>query len=222
MNEFQIKTLWGENFHLVERGLSEADVVAFVEKLIERHQAESDKLQHVSSLKALATKVVEGAERLAAEIKAEAEAEGRIRSEALLAAAREEAEAIIDRSIEKAAAVEAEANQRIRDKVAELDDTFSTMREWSGREFESLKEIDGRIQAFVSAFNVFIGLLDVESIQGTTTQQTEPLPSPVDEDPQIDVLGNGFHPTNGGEPAWDAEGSTPLDGGVPPFAPRGD
>ena len=47
MNEFQIKTLWGENFHLVERGLSEADVVAFVEKLMERQQAESDKLQHV-------------------------------------------------------------------------------------------------------------------------------------------------------------------------------
>ena len=109
MNEFQIKTLWGENFHLVERGLSEADVVAFVEKLIERNQAESDKLQHISSLKVLATKVVERAERLAAEIKAEAETEGQIRSEALLAAAREEAEAIIDRSIEKAAAVEAEA-----------------------------------------------------------------------------------------------------------------
>ena len=193
MNEFQIKTLWGENFHLVERGLSEADVVAFVEKLMERQQAESDKLQHVSSPKALATKIVEGAERLAGEIKAEAEAEGQIRSEALLAVAREEAE----------------ANQRVRDKVAELDDTFSTMREWSGRELESLQEIDGRIQAFVSAFNAFIGLLDVESLQGTTTHQAEPLPSPVDEDPRIDILGNGFHPTDGGEPAWDAEGSAP-------------
>ena len=222
MNEFQIKTLWGENFHLVERGLSEADVVAFVEKLMERQQAESDKLQHVSSLKALATKIVEGAERLAGEIKAEAEAEGQIRSEALLAVAREEAEAIIDRSIEKAAAVEAEANQRVRDKVAELDDTFSTMREWSGRELESLQEIDGRIQAFVSAFNAFIGLLDVESLQGTTTHQAEPLPSPVDEDPRIDILGNGFHPTDGSEPAWDAEGSAPWDGGVPPLAPRGE
>ena len=206
MNEFQIKTLWGENFHLVERGLSEADVVAFVEKLMERQQAESDKLQHVSSPKALATKIVEGAERLAGEIKAEAEAEGQIRSEALLAVAREEAE----------------ANQRVRDKVAELDDTFSTMREWSGRELESLQEIDGRIQAFVSAFNAFIGLLDVESLQGTTTHQAEPLPSPVDEDPRIDILGNGFHPTDGGEPAWDAEGSAPWDGGVPPLAPRGE
>ena len=60
-----VKTLWGQEFDLVKRGLEEAQVVAYVEELNSRHSAVVEKLQQPRDLSELAGKVIYDAEKLA-------------------------------------------------------------------------------------------------------------------------------------------------------------
>ena len=71
------KTLWGEEFRVVQQGLAETDVIIFVEKMMRQYRKSLRKLDHIEASHELATKTVEDAERLAARITDEAEKESK-------------------------------------------------------------------------------------------------------------------------------------------------
>ena len=90
----QVISLWGHDFDLVEKGLSEPQVVAFVNELLGRRGSPGQKQAPSASLTKLVERMVTEADKLAAEIKAEAKAEAAsIRETARAEAAQIEAEA---------------------------------------------------------------------------------------------------------------------------------
>ena len=56
MSENGVKTLWGQEFNMVRRGLAEGDVVAFVTKLIDERDSLIKRQQHLDNLQRLAEK----------------------------------------------------------------------------------------------------------------------------------------------------------------------
>ena len=67
-----VTELWGHKFEVVKNGLSEAQVVSFVNELMSEHEMLIQRQEHLSSLTKLAEKTVAEAEKLAEEIKKEA------------------------------------------------------------------------------------------------------------------------------------------------------
>ena len=67
------KRLWDREFNIVKDGLDEAQVIAYVEELRKQYSRSPDYDAHIDSLKRLAERTVEEADRISAEIKEEAE-----------------------------------------------------------------------------------------------------------------------------------------------------
>ena len=73
-----VTELWGREFNIVKNGLSEDQVVSYVNQLVSEHDMLIQRQEHLSSLTKLAEKTVAEAEKLAEEIKTEALSDERV------------------------------------------------------------------------------------------------------------------------------------------------
>ena len=64
--------LWGREFNIVKSGLSEAQVVSFVNDLAKQHDVLLQRQEHLAALTKLAERTVSEADKLAEEMKEEA------------------------------------------------------------------------------------------------------------------------------------------------------
>jgi vacuolar-type H+-ATPase subunit H len=84
--------LWGREFNLVKNGLSEAQVVSFVNDLTKQHDVLLQRQDHLTALATLAERTVIEAEKLAAEIKEDAKKQGVTEASKIVAQAEATAE----------------------------------------------------------------------------------------------------------------------------------
>ncbi len=94
----KVKRIWGQQFRIVKNGLDEADVSAFVSRLVEQNNELLSKLEHVDSLKKLAQKAVIEAAKLAERVKIEADD----KAKAIISQAEEEARIEAARTVTEA------------------------------------------------------------------------------------------------------------------------
>lgn len=109
--------LWGRQFNLVKNGLSEAQVVSFVNDLAQQHDVLLQRHEHLTALTKLAERTVTEADKLAKEMKEEAVREGKAEAVKIIAeaemAAKEKAEHII-------AEAEARAENILKEREEQL------------------------------------------------------------------------------------------------------
>jgi len=112
-----IVELWGRQFNLVKNGLSEAQVVSFVNDLAKQHDVLLQRHEHLSALTKLAERTVSEADKLANEMKEEAVKEGKAEAVKVIAeaemAAKEKSERVI-------AEAEARAEALVKEREAQV------------------------------------------------------------------------------------------------------
>ena len=160
MENSRLRRLWSHDFRMVANGLDEADVGLFVEELMSRYQASLDKSSHIEPLHELARKSVEEAERFASEIRERGEQDGQRRATEIISEAEHSGQEIIQRAFRAANAIEEESRAKVRERIADLETTFSTMKKWAVDEFQVLQELDERMRVFLSAYESFLRLLE--------------------------------------------------------------
>ena len=160
MEPSRVKKLWGQDFRIVPDGLDVTDVTLFVEGLMSRYQSSIEKASHIEPLHELARKTVEEAEHIAGEIKRRSEEEAKDLATQIRSNAEHSADEIIQRAFAAGTAIEEEAQRKAREKVDELQITFSTMKRWANDEFAALKDVEERMGVFLSAYESFLSLLD--------------------------------------------------------------
>jgi vacuolar-type H+-ATPase subunit H len=146
----KVKEVWGRKFKIVKDGLDEAEVFAFVGRLIEQNSELSSKLEHLDSLKKLAENAVIEATKQAKKIKTEtrqaaserareiiiqAEAETKAEAERIIAEAEKSSldsitaaerlaqdmlQAAEERAREQAEQIMAEAEQKAREQAEQI------------------------------------------------------------------------------------------------------
>jgi cell division septum initiation protein DivIVA len=79
--------LWGRDFNLVKNGLSEAQVVSFVNDLAKQHDVLLQRQEHLAALTKLAERTVSEADRIADELKQDAKKQAQAEVNKLLAEA---------------------------------------------------------------------------------------------------------------------------------------
>ncbi len=159
MDTVRVKSLWGADFRVVDHGLSEVDVVKFVERLLTKQRVAEQRMSHIASLNELASKTVESAQRVATEIMDEADREATERSQATISQARKEAEAIIQEAMEAANSIETEAARAVDGRFRELESTFASLIPWPEEELEGITTLAQRIESFRVVFDGLLGLL---------------------------------------------------------------
>ena len=140
-------------------GLDHTDVALFVEGLMSRYQSSIERTSHVEALHELARKTVEEAEHIAGEIKLRSEEEAKNLATQIRSNAEHSADEIVQRAFAAGTAIEEEAQRKAREKVDELQITFSTMERWANDEFAALKDVEERMGVFLSAYESFLSLL---------------------------------------------------------------
>ncbi len=153
------RRLWGRDFRLVANGLDEADVAAFVEGVLKEYQSAIERSKHVEPLHELAQSTVSEAERIASQIKAEAEVEAERRSTQVVSDAEHEAQEIVSRALRAGSTLEAEGRRKVQERIAEIDETLQTMKRWADDEFAELKEHEGRVALFHASFESVLRLI---------------------------------------------------------------
>ena len=190
MRADSVRSLWGQEFRVVTDGLAETDVVVFVEKLMNAHQADDERLQHLDSLGQLAKKTVEDAERLATSVQEEGlrlaqDQSGKIITAAQRRAelisreagrsARQHAERLVSRIMEEAQArladLEAELAEQVEMRLSHMEQTIST---W----------LDS-VRPLVAVWNLEQFNRIVQQGEALLTLR-QPIEPPVDEDPPDD------------------------------------
>jgi len=146
----KVKEVWGRKFRIVKDGLDEAEVFAFVGRLIEQNSELSSKLEHVDSLKRLAENAVieatkqakkmktetrQAASEKAREIIIQAEAETKAEAERIIAEAEKSSldsiaaaerlaqdmlQAAEEKAREQAEQIMAEAEQKAREQAKQI------------------------------------------------------------------------------------------------------
>ncbi len=101
----KVKEIWGQQFSIVKNGLHEAEVSAFIGRLIDQNNDLANKLGHLHSLTRLAEKTVVEAEEQAKGINIETKRKAEARAITIITRAEEKAKAVAERII-------AEAQQR--------------------------------------------------------------------------------------------------------------
>ena len=160
MEDSRLRRLWGRDFRVVASGLDEADVGLFVEELMSRYQASLEKSSHIEPLHELARKTVAEAERFASEIRERGEKDAQHRAAEIISEAEHSGHEVIQRAFRAANAIEEESRAKVRERVADLEATFSTMQKWAVDEFQALQELDERMRVFLSAYESFLRLLE--------------------------------------------------------------
>ena len=150
------RRLWGRDFRVVANGLDEADVALFVEGVLTEYQSAIEKSKHVEPLHQLAQRTASEAERIASQIKDEAEAEAERRSAQVVSDAEHEAQEIVARALRAGSTLEAEGRRKVQERIAEIDETLQTMKRWADEEFANLKEHEGRVAVFHASFESFL------------------------------------------------------------------
>ena len=113
-----VKQLWGAEFSVVPEGLSESDVVSFVNDLLERSKGNGAEAERHSSLAQLAEKTVIEAHKLAESIKEQATRDGEAEGEKIAKLAGEKAREQAHRTTE---AAENEAQANLKAVAAQAD-----------------------------------------------------------------------------------------------------
>ena len=120
-----VKKLWGTEFPIVAKGLSEKEVVSFVEKLMDQSRETQTDHDRQSSLLKLAEQTVVEADRLAETIKGDARKEAEEEGARIITEAQAQAKEQAGRQLQKAerdaknksASIVAEAEQDAKDAV---------------------------------------------------------------------------------------------------------
>jgi vacuolar-type H+-ATPase subunit H len=105
--------LWGREFNIVKNGLSEAQVVSFVNDLVKQHDMLLQRQEHLATLTKLAEKTVAEADAMADETKREAVNQAKAEAAKILVDAEAYARAEAARIIAEG---EAQAQQRAKEK----------------------------------------------------------------------------------------------------------
>jgi F0F1-type ATP synthase membrane subunit b/b' len=94
--ERTVQQLCGQSFEIVKEGLDEEQVEAFITKLIDERDTLMGRQEHMLSLTKLAERTVAEADKLAEEIKREAEEEARTKANQILAKAEQDAHQVME------------------------------------------------------------------------------------------------------------------------------
>ncbi len=131
----KVKEIWGRQFRIVKDGLDEAEVFAFVGRLIEQNSELSNKLEHVDSLKRLAENAVIEATKQAKRMKIETRQAANEKAREIVIQAEEKTKAEAERII-----AEAEKNSLDRITASELRarDMLQAANEKARAEAESI------------------------------------------------------------------------------------
>ncbi len=107
----KVREIWGRQFRVVRDGLDEAEVFAFVSRIIDQNSELSSRLEHVDSLKRLAENAVIEATKQAERIKTETTEETNKEAKEIIIQAEEQTKAEAERII-------AEAEESSLEKIA--------------------------------------------------------------------------------------------------------
>ncbi len=110
-----IVELWGREFNIVKNGLSEAQVISFVNDLAKQHDILLQRQEHLAALTKLAERTVSEADKLADEMKQDAKKQAKSEASKIIADAEASAKNQSERIISEA---EAKAEQLIKEKEA--------------------------------------------------------------------------------------------------------
>jgi len=123
-----IVELWGRQFNLVKNGLSEAQVVSFVNDLAKQHDVLLQRNEHLSALTKLAERTVSEADKLAKEMKEEAIKEGKAEAVKVIAeaeiAAKEKSEHVIVEAEARAETLVKEREAQVMSSVTQEAETI--------------------------------------------------------------------------------------------------
>ncbi len=158
-----VVVLGGREFTRVKNGLDEAQVAPFIEELTKERDELAQSQDHIASLNRLAELTVVEADKLAAQIKAEAEEQSRAQGTAIMDKAKEQARQIAEQKIaeaveianEKAKAIQTKAEEEAalmleqeRSKIkSELHNLVNQQFGYMLEELESLKKQAAAVQA---------------------------------------------------------------------------
>jgi hypothetical protein len=153
----------GREFKRVKNGLDEAQVAPFIDELTKERDKLAQSQEHIASLNRLAEMAVVEADKLAAQIKTEAEEQAKAEGTAIIDKAKEQARQIAEQKIaeaveianEKANAIQAKAEEeavlmleRERNKIkSELHNLVNQQFGYMLEELESLKKQAAAVQA---------------------------------------------------------------------------
>ncbi len=121
--------LWGREFNLVKNGLSEAQVVSFVNGLVKQHDVLIQRQEHLVTLTKLAERTVSEADRLAEEIKKEAENKAKTEAARIISEAETSAKTQSTRIIKDAEAVAEAQSERLMSEAREKADQMIKEKE---------------------------------------------------------------------------------------------
>ncbi len=116
MAENKGKTMWGKKFRVVPKGLSEKDVVTFVESLMTQYHESIEKLEHLDALRELANRSVDDAETFAAKLREEVKKEVEDHAASVVEEGKHRAREIVEEAEGMAASLK-EAAQKEADKT---------------------------------------------------------------------------------------------------------
>ena len=118
-----VAELWGREFNIVKDGLSQAQVVSFVNELASEHDMLIQRQEHLSSLTKLAERTVSEAEKLAEETKREAVEHAKAEASEIIAEAEARAQQIVEEKQAEIIAMATEQAETIKadaEREAEL------------------------------------------------------------------------------------------------------
>ena len=144
--------LWGREFNVVKNGLSEAQVVSFVNDLAKQHDVLLQRQEHLVALTKLAERTVSEADKLAQEMKDESEAQAKEEAQRILAEAEASATEASERTLSEA---QVKADEIIRERVAEAmaaanEKADSIKAEAESLADEAMKEAENQAKRIVS------------------------------------------------------------------------
>ena len=121
------RQLWGRDFDIVKEGLDESQVAMFITELIGERDVLLQRQDHLSSLTKLAERTIAEADRLAEDIRREAEEENRAKAVMILAKAEKEAQELMEQrraeilasANKEAEAIKTEARQEVEHLVSQ-------------------------------------------------------------------------------------------------------
>ncbi len=127
--------LWGREFNIVKSGLSEAQVVSFVNELVKQHDLLIQRQEHMAALTQLAERTVTEAGKMAEGIKKQAAEQAAAEAQRLTA----EAEAAAARIKSEA---ETRAAEIVKEREAEIVDTANKLADEIARQAEEKGKAD--------------------------------------------------------------------------------
>ena len=177
------KSLWGQDFRVVNDGLEESDVATFVDRLMSQHLETREQLDHLDALRDLAKKSVEEAEHLASSMREEAKRESEAASARILAEAKARAREILKKPKRLAslhevavrssiAAIETDYRKKALDRMARIESALLSLKE------SAIKELSTRMRShyigkhlyqsvhFIPAFEKLIKEVEDELVKG--------------------------------------------------------